>query len=393
MCLGLFLCLWLSLPLVAAAQVTATLETEPVPSGGDAADDPAIWIHPTDPGLSTIIGTDKRGGLAVYALDGTELQYIPAGRLNNVDLRYDFPLGGQLVDLISAGNRSDDSIAIFAVDPSTRLLGDVAAGTISAGITMYGSCMYRSPLSGAFYFFANSLDGEVEQWELFDNGAGAVDAGLTRTFDVGSKVEGCVADDQYADFFIGEEDVGIWRYGAEPDDGESRVAIDTTDSAALARDVEGLTLYYGPGGTGYLIASSQGNDSYAVYQREGDQGYVLSFNIVDNAGAGIDAVSGTDGIDVTNASLGPAFPFGAFMAQDHDNGAENQNFKIVPWEDIASLLDPSLIIDTSVDPRNIVNESVPDADRDGLPLDWETQFGLDPFDPTDAAQDPDGDGL
>src|SRR5210317_39521 len=87
MCLGLFLCLWLSLPLVAAAQVTATLETEPVPSGGDAADDPAIWIHPTDPGLSTIIGTDKRGGLAVYALDGTELQYIPAGRLNNVDLR------------------------------------------------------------------------------------------------------------------------------------------------------------------------------------------------------------------------------------------------------------------------------------------------------------------
>ncbi len=48
---------------------------------------------------------------------------------------------------------------------------------------------------------------------------------------------------------------GTATYGAEPDDGESRVAIDTTDSGALSADVEGLTLYYGADGTGYLIAS------------------------------------------------------------------------------------------------------------------------------------------
>jgi phytase-like protein/calcineurin-like phosphoesterase family protein len=44
-----------------AAVVGATVETDPVPHRGDAADDPAIWVHPADPSLSTIIGTDKQG--------------------------------------------------------------------------------------------------------------------------------------------------------------------------------------------------------------------------------------------------------------------------------------------------------------------------------------------
>lgn len=35
-------------------------------------DDPAIWIHPTDPSKSLIVGTDKEvgGGLYVYDLSG-----------------------------------------------------------------------------------------------------------------------------------------------------------------------------------------------------------------------------------------------------------------------------------------------------------------------------------
>ncbi|HEV2950851.1 MAG TPA: phytase, partial [Actinomycetota bacterium] len=67
--------------------VGATVETDPVAHGGDAADDAAIWVHPTDPALSTIIGTDKLGGLAVYDLSGAQLQLLdPARRMNNVDL-------------------------------------------------------------------------------------------------------------------------------------------------------------------------------------------------------------------------------------------------------------------------------------------------------------------
>ena len=330
--------------------IIATAETDPVPSGGDSADDPAIWVHPTDPNLSTILGTDKNSGLGVYALDGTELQFLSVGDINNVDLRYNFPLGGELVDLVTAGNRTNDSIAIYKVNPSTRLLSDVSAGTVTVGISMYGSCMYRSPSTGTFYFFANSKTGEVEQWELYDNGSGAVTASLERSFDVGGQVEGCVADDQYANFFIGEEDVGIWRYGAEPGDGTSRYSVDTT-AGALDADIEGLALYYGAGSTGYLIASSQGDNTFAVYERADDQDYVFSFTIVSN---GVDGVSDTDGIDVTSATLGTAFPFGVFVAQDGDNGVSNQNFKMVPWESIANHTSPPLVIDTSVDPRNIL---------------------------------------
>ena len=57
-------------------RVTATVETEPVRHAGDAADDPAIWIHPLDPSLSVVLGDDKEGGLCVYGLDGALLQEI-----------------------------------------------------------------------------------------------------------------------------------------------------------------------------------------------------------------------------------------------------------------------------------------------------------------------------
>ena len=42
-------------------------ETTPVPNPDDAADDTAIWIHPTDPSQSVVIGTDKSrtGGVGV----------------------------------------------------------------------------------------------------------------------------------------------------------------------------------------------------------------------------------------------------------------------------------------------------------------------------------------
>src|SRR5262245_2785708 len=67
----------------------ATLATEPVPSEGDAADDPAIWIHPQDPARSLVLGTDKKGGLHAYTLDGRDRQVVSAGsRPNNVDVLY-----------------------------------------------------------------------------------------------------------------------------------------------------------------------------------------------------------------------------------------------------------------------------------------------------------------
>src|SRR5687767_4381516 len=70
---------------------TARSETIPVPHDDDAADDPAIWIHPTSPELSLILGTDKQGGLYVYNLDGSERAVIARdSKPNNVDVLYGF---------------------------------------------------------------------------------------------------------------------------------------------------------------------------------------------------------------------------------------------------------------------------------------------------------------
>ena len=58
-------------------RVAATIETAPMPHAGDAANNPAIWVNLADPAQSTIIGTDKQGGLAVYGLDGKQIRICP----------------------------------------------------------------------------------------------------------------------------------------------------------------------------------------------------------------------------------------------------------------------------------------------------------------------------
>jgi hypothetical protein len=88
-----------------------------------------------------------------------------------------------------------------------------------------------------------------------------------------------------------------------------------------------------------LIASSQGDNAFVVYRRESDNAFVKTFKIV--AAGEIDGAEGTDGIDVTTASLGPSFPFGVFVAQDGTNSGGNQNFKLVPLERIVDFAIPA----------------------------------------------------
>jgi 3-phytase len=320
----------------------ATVETAPVETGGDAADDPAIWIDAADPAQSVIIGTQKQSGLYVYGLDGKVLQYLPDGRMNNVDLRSGFRLGGRDVALVTASNRTTKGISIYALDPATRRLTDVADGLQNTGFEdPYGLCMYRSAKTKKTYVFINQTDGKMRQWELIATPAGKVRAKLVRDLPFASQVEGCVADDETGMLYTGEEDVGIWREGAEPRGGPARTMLaKITDNPALKDDMEGMGLYAMADGKGYLVVSSQGNDSYAVFRREGDNAYVGSFRIGADMAAGIDGVSETDGLDVSSLAAGPNFPHGLMVAQDGRNVSppENQNFKLVPWERVAKAL-------------------------------------------------------
>ncbi len=342
-----------TLPLAAkVATVSPSAQTEPVVTFGDAADDPAIWVHPDDPAKSIIIGTQKKRGINVYDMDGKLLQSRADGRINNADVRYGFSLGGETVDIVTASNRTHQSLSIWRVDPVTRTLVEIADGIIPTGMDdPYGQCMYKSAVTGEFYVYINDTDGVVKQWQLIDAGNGKVGAKQVREFSVGSQTEGCTADDETGDLYVGEENNALWKYSAEPDGGDERTMVDNVESGNLTADIEGVSIYYGPGGTGYIIASNQGADNYLVYERQGDNKFLGHFHVVADEATGIDGASETDGLDVTGADLGPSFPHGALIVQDGRNisPAEKQNYKIVPWERIAEAM--GLKVHSGYDPR------------------------------------------
>jgi 3-phytase len=325
-----------------AAVVHSIVETPPVETDGDSADDPAIWVDRADPSRSLVIGTQKQSGLYVYDLQGRVLQFLPDGRMNNVDLRDNFSLGGQDVSLVAASNRTDDGISIYRVDGAARRLVNVADGLQPTGfVDPYGLCMYRSAQSGRTYVFVTDSNGPVRQWELVDAGNGRVRANRVRDIPFATQTEGCVADDETGVLYVAEEDVGLWRVGAEPDAPATPVSIATVEgNEALKDDMEGIGLYDLGGGRGYLVLSSQGNNTYAIFRREGNNEYVGSFAALADPARGIDGISETDGLDVTSANLGGAFAGGLFVAQDGRNIAppEYQNFKLVPWSAIADAL-------------------------------------------------------
>jgi len=332
------------------ARPEARTQTAPVPHRGDAADDPAVWIHPRDPSLSLVLGTDKQGGLHSYNMAGSEQQVVAdAPRPNNVDVLYGFKLEGRTVDLAVASlqaskQRGTRGVKVWAIDAATRRLSDVTQGgsiRVLGGKKPYGLCGYRSARSGRFYVFVTDERGRVEQDELTDAGGGRIAGAPVRQFAVGSTAEGCVADNDLGLLYVAEERVGIWKFGAEPDAGGSRKRVAQVGENGLTADVEGLAIYYATSGRGYLIASSQGNNTYKVYERAGANRYVLT---IDPKGARIDDVSDTDGIEVTSCATSRPFAQGVFIVQDGENAGGNQNFKLYAWEDIAGA---SLLIDAT----------------------------------------------
>lgn len=338
--------------------VYADYETDAVEVKGDAADDPAIWVHPDDPSKSIIIATNKKGGLLTYSLKGKELSSVKVGKPNNVDVRYGFTLDGEKIDFCAATDRDNNGIILYKIDQETGNLSNIAVREIKAKMkTVYGFSLYHNLNTGKFYALVVGHNGEFEQYELFDNGNGKIDGKLVRSFEIGSISEGLVADDEYGCFYVSEENAGIWKYSADPSAGTKRILVDSVGDGKLIPDVEGLTIYYAKNGKGYLIASNQGDNSYNVYQRDENNKFIGTFSLEDGV---IDGTNDTDGIDVIAFHLGEDFPYGMFIAQDGENMdgkvKKSQNFKIVRWENIANAL--KLNLDNSVNPRKLkaINE-------------------------------------
>ncbi|MCA1841981.1 MAG: phytase, partial [Actinobacteria bacterium] len=324
------------------ATMTATpvTETVPVESDGDAAADVAVWVNPADRAASLVIGTDKRGAIELYDLRGKRVQRIarPAGTTASVDLRSGFALAGRTVTLVATGGRA---LSFFGLDPAGRQLHEVGADDFPTSGPAAGICLYRSGVTGRFYAFLTEDDGDVTQYELFDQG-GFVDARRVRSWPLGAAASYCVADDETGRLFVSEES-GVWRYDAEPDASPlARKQVDRAGGDHLTREVGGVALVIQPGRQGFLLASSEGDSTFAVYRRGQDYGWLGQRQVVDGAAA--DGCSSTTGIEAVAADLGPQFPAGIFICQDGRNtapgSAGRQNFKFVRLDrliDTASL--------------------------------------------------------
>lgn len=324
-------------PALTDSSVYPALETEEFPGSGDISDDSAIWVDPATPANSVVIADAKAGsggGIGVFDMNGKLLQFRADGKIGNVDLRPGFPTSESSMVLVGANNRTDNTLALWSLDTTARTLSPVAARSIQTEAPNYGFCMYHSRASGKFYAFVTpNGPGSVEQFELTANGAGKVDATLVRKLPVSSITESCVADDELGHLYVGQEDVAIWKYGAEPGAGANRSSVDAVGAGHLEADIEGMSIAYGAGGAGYLFVSSQGNSTIAVYERSGSNAFLKSFSV--GASGSVDAVTGTDGLDVTTQDAGPQFEQGLLVVHDEDNsGGTTSNLKYVPLSSV-----------------------------------------------------------
>ena len=314
------------------ASVTAKLETQPVATMEDAADDPAIWRDPANPAQSLIIGTDKRAGIHVYDLQGRQVGFTPSPRLNNVDLR---DVGGSIGVLVAASDRQDlaqAQMALFRLDTSAKTLVPLVTLPVGPG-EAYGMCLWQRASDKALFGFVVLKDGRIDQVAIDLNTA--IPSGkVVRSMKLGTQSEGCVVDDRTGILYVAEEDVGLWKFDAAPDGANVPTAIAKADGKQIVMDAEGVAL--APIGTdgGYVIVSSQGDNAYALY-RLPDMKPDGRFRI---AAGQFGSTEETDGIALMPGRFGPGYPSGLFVAQDGDNAPAAQNFKFVSWRDVVKAI-------------------------------------------------------
>ena len=305
-------------------RVTASAETAPVGTGrADAADDPAVWVDPANPNRVLIVATDKKAGLHLYDLSGKDIAFTRAGLVNNVDVAG---------NIIVASDRNDGvnaHLAVFHLDPgkpAIAALGRASAGTGEA----YGLCLKKSAAGEPITAALIVKDGTVRVGTLTLAEGAEPNFAVAWEHKIPTQSEGCVFDGDT--LYVGEEDAGIWRLvpGAA---GVTASLVAPVDNQRLVADVEGLATIDHKGQR-YLIASSQGDNAYAVFRLPA-MDYVGRFAV---AAGEFGATSETDGIEAVAGNFGAAYPDGIFIAQDGDNAPNAQNFKIVRWDQIAAAL-------------------------------------------------------
>jgi 3-phytase len=336
-----------------AARVRPAVETQPVSSD---ADDPAIWIHPTDPSRTLIVGTDKvqqTGGLFVFGLDGGIRQVVaPLDRPNNVDVEYAMPLGGQAADIVVTTERMRRLLRVFRVGDTPPLVEvssgrgiRVLEGLEGEAAEPMGVALYKRPRDGAVFAIVAPKTGAstdyLWQYLLEDDGRGRVRARLVRRFGAFSRqggepgeigeIEAVAVDDALGYVYYADERFGIRKYHADPDHPDAARELAVFGREGYVGDREGLAIYARADGTGFIVSVDQvpGGARLRWYRREGAPGRPHDHDeVVREVTTTADS---TDGADVTSVSL-PGFPQGLAVLMN----SAGRNFQMYAWQDLAA---------------------------------------------------------
>ncbi|MGA5452712.1 phytase [Streptomyces umbrinus] len=295
------------------------------------------------------------------------------GRFNNVDLVTGLRTSAGRADVAVVSDRGNDRLRIYRIDPSkpggplTDITDPAAAPVFSADQseindqrTTYGLATWTEKATGRTYTLVSQRERtRLALLELTPAAGGTVGYRKVRTLDLPSsfhlpngttwspcaepgelpQVEGMVVDPATGTLYAGQEDIGIWRLSANltgkpvlvdkvKEYGVPGVYDEETEECTpgadpgyggkrLSADVEGLTLFQEKDGDGYLLASSQGDNTFALYDREvsEDNEYEGGFRI-HAATQTLDSVEECDGAAVLNAPLGARYPRGLLVVQD-----------------------------------------------------------------------------
>ncbi|MFF5516989.1 phytase [Streptomyces coeruleorubidus] len=295
------------------------------------------------------------------------------GRYNNVDLVTGLRTSTGRADVAVVSDRGNDRLRIYRIDPSkpggpltditdpaTAPVFSTDQAEINEQRTAYGLATWRDKSTGRTYALVSRRERtRLALVELKPTASGTVTYQNVRTLDLPAsfrlpngttwspcgepgelpQVEGMVVDPATGTLYAGQEDIGIWRIRAdltgEPvlvdkvrEFGVPGVYDEETEECAagadpgyggdrLSADVEGLTLFQESDGDGYLLASSQGDDTFAVYDREvsEDNEYEGGFR-VGAASTTLDGAQECDGAAVLNSPLGSRYPNGLLVVQD-----------------------------------------------------------------------------
>ena len=322
----------------AVTKLAPAVTTQPV---GHDSDDPAIWIHPTDPAQSLIIGTDKGddtgvGGLFVFNLQGEILpdKTRTLQRPNNVDIAYGLKLGDRTVDIAVAAERNTNSLRVFSLPDMTPVDG--------GGIPVFEGEELRAPMGIALYTnpetkeisaIVGRKEGPTDstylwQYRLTGNAEGMVTSTVVRKFGAWSgkkEIEAIAVDNRLGYVYYSDEVFGVRKYYAHPDSSNTELALFATEG--ITRDHEGISIYKLADGTGYILLSDQQANQFHIYPREGTEGSPHDHPLLKVVDV---STQESDGSDVTSLPLNSTFGKGLFVAM-----SDNATFQLYKWEDLA----------------------------------------------------------